>query len=241
MQTQLSYFDDTYKFNDHAMIMETNKDDNGHFIILNQTIFYPQGGGQPSDQGTLQIGDTLIPIHSAKCIDSEIRHYTDQSYNRLIGQEGLCMLDQPLRLLHARLHTSGHLISNVIESYYPQWQAVKGHHFPDQCYVEFTAKNGSLENISIDRVNQEMEQFIEKDWFTSMDQVSGDQVQKLCPNITYSIPRDQPIRVIRIGEFPFSPCGGTHVKNLKELKGLKITKHKIKKNSMKIYYDIQNV
>src|ERR1700722_366817 len=142
MQTQLSYFDDTYKFNDHTMIVATNKDDHGHFVILNQTIFYPQGGGQPSDQGTIQVGNVLIPIHSVKSVDNEIRHYTNQSYNHLGGQTGTCIVDQDLRLLHARLHTSGHLISNIIESHYPQWQAVKGHHFPDQCYVEFTAKNG---------------------------------------------------------------------------------------------------
>jgi len=239
MQTQLSYFDDTYKFNDHTMIIATNKDDSGHFIILNQTIFYPQGGGQPSDQGTIQVGDVRMPIHSVKSVDNEIRHYTDQSYSHLVGQTGTCMVDQDLRLLHARLHTSGHLISNIIESQYPHWQASKGHHFPDQCYVEFTAKNGSVENISLEWINKEIEQHIAKDCLTTIDQITGDKVQELCPTLTYTIPKDQPIRVIRIGDFPFSPCGGTHVKSLSELKGLNLIKYKIKKNTMKVYYDIE--
>lgn len=90
----------------------------------------------------------------------------------------------------------------------------------------------------MDLINKEIDQYIEKDWLIGTDQVSGDKLQELCPNITYTIPSDQPIRMVRIGEFPFSPCGGTHVKSLKELNGLGITKSKIKKNVMKIYYHI---
>ncbi len=238
MTTHLLYFDDTYKFNDHAVIVACNKDDHGYFLILNQTLFYPQGGGQPSDHGRIEVGDHIIPIAKVKSMGNEIRHYTDQDYSHLMGQTGTCFLDQEARLLHARLHTSGHLISNVIESLFPQWGAVKGHHFPDECYVEFHTKRNSLEDIPIESINKEIEQYIEKDWLISMDQVSGEKLQVLCPNITYSVPSDQPIRLIRIGDFPFSPCGGTHVKSLKELKGLEITRSKVKKNVMKIYYHI---
>lgn len=234
METHLSYFEDTYKFDEHATIMATDKDENGHFLVLNQTIFYPQGGGQPSDQGTFQVGSVLIPIHHVRLINQRVRHYTDQSYSHLVRQTGVCTLDQDLRLLHAKLHTSGHLISNVVESHYPHWRAIKGHHFPGESYVEFTAKNGSVENIALEWLNKEIAQHIEKDDPISMDQISGDKIQEL----SYSIPKDQPLRVIRIGEFPFSPCGGTHVKSLLELAGLKITKYKIKKNTMKIYYEI---
>lgn len=238
MTTHLIYFEDTYKFTDQAVIRASNKDENGNFLILNQTIFYPQGGGQPSDQGSIEIEDLMIPIHKIKSVGNEIRHYTNQDYSHLVGQSGICLVDQETRLLHARLHTSGHLISNIIETLYPHWLAVKGHHFPKECYVEFTSKTAHPDDISIELVNKESEQFIENDWLISMDHVSGDKLKELCPNITYSIPSDQPIRLVRIGDFPFSPCGGTHVKSLKELTGLEITKSKIKKNVIKIYYHI---
>lgn len=237
--THPSYFDDTYKFRESARMTNASRDEKGHYIVLNQSVFYPQGGGQPSDQGTFQVGEISILIHSVKSVDQEIRHYTHQDASNLMGQEGTCILDQERRLLHARLHTAGHLISNVIEALYPQWIAVKGHHFPKECYVEFSDKDWEISNVSIEAINQEMEKLIEQDLTISRDQVTGDKLQKLCPNLPYSAPKDQPIRVVRIGEFPFSPCGGTHVKGLKELRGLQITNHKIKKNTMKIYYDIQ--
>ena len=155
-----------------------------------------------------------------------------------MNQEGVCNLDQELRLLHASLHTAGHLISNVIERSYPQWVAVKGHHFPEQCYVEFADQSWAVENISLMWVNQEIEKMIALDLALHKDQIIGDKLQELCPNLPFSLPKEQTVRIVRIGDFPFSPCGGTHLNSLKELQGLKITKHKIKKNILKIYYDI---
>lgn len=66
--TQLSYFEDTYKFEDTAVIKANGKDENGDFLILNQTIFYPQGGGQPSDRGTIAVDGVVVPIHSVKYV-----------------------------------------------------------------------------------------------------------------------------------------------------------------------------
>ncbi|WP_322498308.1 MFS transporter [Lyticum sinuosum] len=55
MQTIKAYLEDTYCFAGHGEVIHTGMDDKGHFFILDKTIFYPQGGGQPSDQGYLEI------------------------------------------------------------------------------------------------------------------------------------------------------------------------------------------
>jgi len=238
MTTYLIYFEDTYKFEDDAFIEATGKDENGDFIILNQTLFYPQGGGQPSDFGTIEVGGVAIPIYKVKCNANEVRHYTDQRYSHFVGQNAKCYLDQNTRILHARLHTAGHLLSNIIENLYSCWKGAKGHHFPGECYVEFTSKNDQFESISLDLVKQEIEKCIEANSLITIDQISSDALQERCPGITYSIPSNQPIRIMCIGDFPFSPCGGTHVKSLKELKGLEISKYKIKGNRMKVHYQL---
>lgn len=239
MKTHLSYFEDTYKFEDLATIDAVGKDENGHFIVLNQTLFHPQGGGQPSDQGTLQVGDVTIPIHRVKSADNTVRHYTDKNYSFLIGQEGTSSLDQDMRLNHARLHTAGHLISNIIENLTPHWNAVKGHHFPNECFVEFTSQNDKTDAPVMEQLIQEIETCIEADYSISMDQIAGNKVKELCSTLKFSIPHDQLVRIVRIGDFPFSPCGGTHVKSLQELKDLEITRIKIKNNTMKINYGIR--
>src|SRR5262245_12970008 len=137
METKRAYFEDTYLFETQALITASGQDENGHYLILDQTIFYPQGGGQPSDQGTLQGNNFQISIHHVKAMEHEIRHYTNQNYRQWVENEVKCIINQELRLLHAKLHTAGHFIRGIVESNYPDWRAVKGHHFPEQCYVEF--------------------------------------------------------------------------------------------------------
>ena len=58
--TKLLYLDDTYKFESTGKILKFDNDSKGKFLILDQTIFYPQGGGQPSDSGQIIIVDKKI-------------------------------------------------------------------------------------------------------------------------------------------------------------------------------------
>lgn len=239
MKTHLSYFEDTYKFDDQAMIIASNKDEAGHFIVLNQTIFYPQGGGQPSDQGVVEVGNIAIPIHKVKSVDNEVRHYTNQDYSHLVGQACRCIINSELRLINAKLHTSGHLLSNAFEAMYPQCRAVKGHHFPGESYVEFSVQNGlDVQEIDVPLLNSEIEGLIRQDLAIQSKYIASDELANICPNLPYSIPEGRSVRLVAIDSFDYQPCGGTHVKSLSELEGLQIIKYKIKGGSIKISYSI---
>jgi len=239
MQTQLSYFEDSYKFMDQARILVSDRDEIGPYLILNKTIFYPQGGGQPSDQGICDGEGINVPIRLVKMKGSEVRHYTDQDYSQMVGKEVQCRIDQNLRILHAKLHTGGHLLSNVLESLYPHWKAAKGHHFPGQSYVEFISKEGRYAQIDADLLQAKLQEIIKKGLALEVSQVPSDQLKEVCPDLPYTIQSEGPIRLIRIGDFPFSPCSGTHLKSLKELEGITITKSKIKDRVLKVNYDVK--
>ena len=205
MNTKLQYFENTYKFNNSAAIQAAGRDNLGYFLTLDQTILYPQGGGQPSDSGTIEAGDVSIPIHLVKSVGSDVRHYTDNDYSHMVGTKGQCTVDHEKRLMHARLHTSGHLISNVVEMLYPHWRAIKGHHFPEQCYVEFSSNSLSSKEMSIESVQNELASLIEQDFVIIQQQIIGSQLKEFCPDLPYSIPVDQQVRLVSIGDLPFSP------------------------------------
>jgi alanyl-tRNA synthetase len=232
-----AYYEDTYQFTDDAVIGAVNQDDQGHFFILDKTIFYPQGGGQPSDEGTIKTENDEIPIFSVKSIGGQIRHYTNQPLNHLVGQKVMCRINPSKRMLHAKLHTAGHLISNIIEKIYPDYKAIKGHHFPGECYVEFLPKDKASE-IDLIRLNQNITTIINENHFLEVMNISNAELSTICPSLPYAIPGEQPIRVVRIGEFPYQPCGGTHIKTTNELEGLSVTRSKIKGNRLKINYTI---
>lgn len=241
VMNKFSYYEDTYKVTDIAVIESVRCDDRGSFILLDHTIFYPQGGGQPSDQGQLRLGDINIFVLSAKMIDGEIHHYTDKDYSHIIGQQVNCYLDQEKRLLHSKLHTSGHLISNVLESLYPFYKAIKGHHFPGECYVEFIAKNSDPINIDLELLKREIAAMITQSQQVQSIFVTQEQFSKICSDTSYSIPMNkiQSIRLVKIGNFSYQACGGTHIRATSELQGLEIIKIKAKGISLKVYYSIK--
>ncbi|MBN8827739.1 MAG: hypothetical protein J0H68_03420 [Sphingobacteriia bacterium] len=140
--TITTYLYDTYKFNDIARIIDISKDERGNYLLLDSTIFYPQGGGQPSDIGTIYIPsqNKVILISIVKLINKEIRHYTknEKLPFSLINQEVQITIDSDNRITNAKYHTIGHLIGNLVEEINPEIKAIKGHQFPNEAYVEFS-------------------------------------------------------------------------------------------------------
>ncbi|HQS83575.1 MAG TPA: alanyl-tRNA editing protein [Alphaproteobacteria bacterium] len=237
MSSDFSYFEDP-KFSEKVTIEALKKDEKGYFVLLDQTFFYPQGGGQPSDQGQLILDDREIPIVSVRMVDGEVRHYTDQDYGNLSGQQATCIIDAEKRSLHSKLHTSGHLISNIVEELYPVYKALKGHHFPGECYVEFIAKNGFSDPIDLDFVSQKISEVISENKAIQTKMIASEDLPKLVPTFPYCVPAHSSIRIVSIGDFSYQPCGGTHVKTTSELQGLTITKVKIKNKTLKINYTL---
>jgi alanyl-tRNA synthetase len=238
MANKLSYYEDPHKVADEATIVSLQRDDKSYFVLLDHTIFYPQGGGQPSDQGRLELDATTIPVLAARMVDGEVRHYIDQDYSHIVGKRVQCIVDRERRLLHAKLHTFGHLISNVLENLYPSYKAIKGHHFPGECYVEFVIKSDNPENIDLERVKREIAACINQNRQVQAVFVTEEQFRTICPDSANAIPaaRTQSIRLVKIGNFSYQPCGGLHVSTTLELQGLEITKFKMKTTSAKIYY-----
>jgi len=85
-------------------------------------------------------------------------------------------------------------------------------------------------------VNQKIKELVGQNLKVSKMTVTADQLPALFPSLAYSIPSGQLIRLVKIGSFDYSPCGGTHINSLSELSGLQIIKSKIKGSSIKINY-----
>lgn len=64
--TKLIYLDDTYLFEKEAVIVEIKENERGKAVILNETIFYPQGGGQPADKGEIISGDNIFVVNDVR-------------------------------------------------------------------------------------------------------------------------------------------------------------------------------
>lgn len=207
--------DDTYLFHLSTSVTAVGSDERGRWIETEESILHPQGGGQPSDVGTID-GAAAV----ARSIDYAgvryLRHYfEDQCPAFEVGQRVTMELDVERRMYHAALHTAGHLIDAVVTA--RGFVNRMGHHFPGEARVEFKAR--PLETLSPESVTDEVCRHIE----------AALPVQR--------VERDGE-RYIAIGSFEPGRCGGTHVRSTADLAEFTIRSLKVKKGVMRVGYDV---
>ncbi|WP_174509102.1 alanyl-tRNA editing protein [Klebsiella oxytoca] len=184
--------------------------DGRYAITLDQTLFHPQGGGQPADRGW--IGD--IPVESVSARGDSIVHIVSQP---LPLEEVTMQVNAEERHLHARLHSAGHLIGQAGERF--GWQPIKAHHWPGEGRITFNAgAQASLPEAS-----------------ALLVQVAAWQAENLPRQISFA----DGLRKVGFGDMLSYPCGGTHVASLSELGNVVITQVKMKKGQMIVHYTME--
>ncbi len=238
MPTIQLYLDNTSRFCADSRVTGVTSDHDGVNVTFDQTVFYPQGGGQPSDTGFIELDGTKLPVVFVKLLDGEICHYLEgiSMSDIEVGAEVRMTVDAERGERNAKYHSAGHLISHIFESINPNMLPAKGHHYPDGAYIEMLdeARQGSAEMMP--EANRLVREAIANELDFETKLVSFEAVEKIRPYLAQFIPRGEQIRTLTIGQFDPVPCGGTHVRNSRELLGLEIRRIKRKKNYLKVSY-----
>ena len=240
MNTELDYLEDTYQFSGAGKITNIGRGDKGLFVALDKTIMYPQGGGQPSDRGHLNVSGNEVPVTFVGFDDGIVKHFVpdDMVGEDAIGLEVNILVEEASRLRHSKYHTAGHLISHIMETLNTNLVPIKGYHFSDGAHVEFVdeMREGSAEMI--EEINEAISEAINANSAISAKLSNYDEVAGIRPELAPFMPKDKPTRMIQIGDFKPLPCGGTHVRDTGSVQGLKVTKIKRKKDNIKVSYSI---
>jgi Ser-tRNA(Ala) deacylase AlaX len=243
--TELKFLSDTYLDTDESIFLHYGQDERGCYAVLDQTIFYPQGGGQPSDVGSIQFGQQLIDIIFVGFTDGQVRHYISGGLlnaDDCLGKRCVLRLDKSRRMKHARLHTSGHLIAGLIDAQRGSMRAVKGYHFEEGPYVEFEGEpEGGDTDAFLASLQNKVNLLISENPHVFEEQVTFDELKQRCWNTPPNIPADKQLRTITIHSLDPVPCGGTHVKCLSEIGAVNVVKLKKRKGLTKISYRVQDL
>lgn len=194
-----------------ALVLRCDQQADGRYaIVLDKTVFHPQGGGQPADKGWI----AGIPVESVLQHGDDVVHILAQP---LSANEVRLQVDAVCRALHARLHSAGHVIGYAGEQY--GWRPVKAHHWPGEGRITFAAGENAREP--------------EIPMLDAL--IAGWQSAALPRHIALEDGR----RKVRFGDLPAYGCGGTHVSSLAELGSVVIGSVKIKKGQLIVSYTVQ--
>lgn len=188
------------------------------WIELNETIFHPKGGGQPSDVGLIA-GNPVACVHKNILDKAQINKFDifhcfeeNEPFNFNVGDIVELNVDAATRHLHSRLHTAGHVLAEAVNTCFPILVGYQGNHSPSDSYVKF--KILDLAQLEKEEIKQHAGalfiQWIDQDLkIETKFAISGLRTVKVFNNWT--------------------PCGGTHVKNLKDMGFMEISDLSINK------------
>lgn len=213
--------DDAYLTQTSAVVKGVNERGG---IILDQTVFYPTGGGQPGDKGTLTLADgTVIEIATTVKGDSpdEIVHVpVEGSPLPDVGAEVTAEIDWAFRHRLMRMHSCLHLLSAVLP--YP----VTGGQVSDgKGRLDFDLPEATLDK---EEITTELNRIINENHALSSDWISEEELDAkpdLVKTMSVQPPRGAGrIRLIKVDGVDLQPCGGTHVRNTSEIGAVRVRK-----------------
>lgn len=216
-----------------------------HRLLVNQSVFHPQGGGQPTDEGTITFPDGAVfdVVFVQSNADGDVEHLgsfsgsvEDPVSKYVAGTSLQLAVNKEKRVEHIRLHSAGHVMDAALKrlGYWDRVQSGKGYHFPDNPYVEYVGQLTPEEMESLpDLLNDEIKKIVHENIETNLFMEDKTVAGELCGIDTTNYP--DVVRVADIAGHP-CPCGGTHIKNTAELGVLTVTKCKKKKKNIRISY-----
>jgi alanyl-tRNA synthetase len=200
--TERLYYQDSHLIEFEARITDkTDRVSGWTAVTLDRTAFYPTGGGQPSDTGTLD-GQRVL-----ECIDDEENGILHVIQGRApeIGAAVKGRIDWPRRLDHIQQHTGQHILSQAFVNLFNA--PTRGFRvLSDVCEIDVELSNPT--NELIERAVELANNVVWEDRQITIKTVTADEAAEL--PLRKEPSRDGELRVIEIEGFDLTPCGGTH-------------------------------
>ena len=199
-------------------------------IVLDRTVFYPRGGGQAGDSGTLvrSDGSTVTIVDTVKA-DGQVFHVADPPASLAQGESVITRIDWEKRHRHMRFHTATHLLCAIVPHQTNGCSITRDHARLDFDMVEVRADRVmTMEILDREHLERELARLVAEAhdirtrWITDEEL---DRQPELVRTMSVKPPRGVGrVRLLEIEGVDLQPCGGTHVANTREIGRLRVAK-----------------
>ena len=214
-------------------------------IELEKTAFYPLGGGQPADIGTISWNEGEATVTDVRK-KNRIRHLVEGDLPE-VGDLVNGNIDWSRRYSHMRMHTSQHLVSAVVNEVYGS-DTVGNQIGKEKSRIDF--KPLKINQSELNEIEDKVNDYISKDLEVTISEELRSNLENN-PDIRSSmssglwkmLPKSvTQLRVITIGDIDVCPCAGTHVKSLKEIGNVSFIKRDNKgAEKLRLTYNLSNI
>lgn len=204
---------DSYLTELDSRVLHAGNEDDRPFAVLEDTIFYPEGGGQPSDRGWLG----SIPVLDVQKREGEIRHYLASPAP--IGPLRL-RLDWPRRFDHMQQHTGQHLLTALAQARFG-WETTAFHLGEARCDIELSAS--AIGRDEREQLEEAVAAEIRAARRVGSRHVSAEEYEAMAVR-SRGLPEGHrgEVRLVEIEGLDLNTCGGTHLRSTGELELVKL-------------------
>jgi len=218
--TRTLYYEDSYIKEFEAKVLKVIEN---QFVVLDQTAFYPEGGGQPADHGSLKFNGAQTEVIDVQKVGNVIVHVV-KGQTPKEGSKVTGCIEWNRRISLMRHHTATHAIMGAA-------RRILGQH---------VWQSGAQKDVESSRLDISHFQRLTTEEIEKIEELANDAVMQTIPVETSVKPRmeaerqygfrlyqggavpGKEIRVVQTGDWEVQACGGTHVKNTGEIGLIKI-------------------
>lgn len=239
-------------------LFKTVLDGSDGAVVTKETIFHPQGGGQPSDVGVITAEGNPDLRFQVKMVRKSPKGLVLHAGCRIKpaaagtqeieplfndSQSVVLSVDDETRNYHSRLHTAGHLIGLAVrglESVIGAVTETKANHAPGSASVEF---GGSIAGEHKDAIQKAVDEMVAADLPVLVRWWDLEQVKKRCMSVPEVAPTEagELWRVVEVEGKGSYPCGGTHLPTTADVGKVIVKKISRSKGNSRISYEVSPV
>ena len=235
--TRSLYLEDSYLKECDARVVEIIE---AKIIVLDQTIFYPRGGGQPSDIGKMIVSGREFRVLNVIKKEGKIIHELDQDAGLKTGDQVHFVLDWNRRYKLMRMHTAAHVLGSTMHR--ELGVLITGNELGEE-RTRFDFSLESFDKETFERMVAKANESLSQDLELKVYSLPREEAMKI-PGVVKLAgalpPSITELRIVEIPSIDIQADGGTHVKNLREVGQIELLKLENKgKNNRRIYFGLK--
>jgi len=237
--TTCVYLEDSYAQSSDANVVRVVQEKNSAYLALDRTIFHPRSGGQPSDIGTIEALSFRVNVRRAMNQSGVIVHFGKIEEGKPDIGAVTCKINWANRLLMMRRHTAAHLLDHCLATVTRSRVETTDSWLGEDSYVGY---GGTVPpELDLKRVQELGNGFIQQGLnveIKTMDRVDAERLIADAPNLA-RLPKSDQLRIVTIeGQLPI-PCGGTHVRSLKEIGAVEVRRTEPAKAGFRLHFEVK--
>ncbi len=217
---------DSYQRTFSGEVTQVIREENCAWVVLDRSLFYPTSGGQPHDTGTLGEGRVVDVVKEGE----EVRHLVQGHFE--VGQRVDGEIDWNRRYRHMQRHTGQHLLSQAFIRVHPTFETKSVSLTSPACTLDLAGEPDEVAQLEVETlVNVVVYKNLEVHAFEVDEEEVEDYPLRRPPKVRGRI------RIVKMGDWEVSACGGTHLRRTAEAGPVKLLRsERIKGGLTRVYF-----